>query len=771
MQKIVHTICPLAGDHVLCILKVLVEDGKIIKVESTDLPQCADHRCVCSRGLSSHRMVYHPDRLQYPIKRVGGRGEGKWQRISWDEALDTIAGKLLEIKEKYGPQALTIRSPGGSSNVGFLGRHMANRFANAWGSSVFEAKGPFADGGHPAANLMVLGDSGQMHHPRDHANARMLILWGWNPAVTYMRQMKDILDARDRGAKLVVVSPMYTHTVAKADQWIPVRVGTDGALALGMINVIIEQGLHDQDYISKYTVGPLLVREDNKTFLREKDVFEGTSDKTMVFDQKSGSAVTPDSPDATPALQGRYIINGIDCKPAFQLLADRAAEYPLRKVSEITGVPAETIRNLAVEYATAKPAAMKLSHGLTRTHHSSMNCRTIITLGAITGNIGVKGGGVSAGHSEYRGQEAYRIVFNSAAVMRPPGAPGTQEIPGSNSSFAGWIAMRDGQPYPIKVLISRFQNQVQCYGHHKSYFDVFSNMDLVVICDPFMTWTARYADIVLPETTIFEQMDIEKSEFYILGIQPVIEPLHESRSAFRIWSDLAQRVGLGHFFNQTEAEVIDILLDSSDPSLEGISWDRLREEVAIRANVPDAPYTSFEDKKFPTPTGRIQFYDERLIPFGEELMSHKENLESPVASPLAGQYPLTLLTIKTNLRTHSIKACDWILELQPEPLLDINPVDAAKRDIADGQIVEVFNDRGKAKVKARLNEVVPPGTVNMDHGWPYDAYIDGHYNELLHRVDDPNQIKPSLDIEPIVHNPHSADHLNLFDCLVEVRKA
>jgi molybdopterin-containing oxidoreductase family molybdopterin binding subunit len=296
-------------------------------------------------------------------------------------------------------------------------------------------------------------------------------------------------------------------------------------------------------------------------------------------------------------------------------------------------------------------------------------------------------------------------------------------------------------------------------------------MDLVVVFDIFMSWTAQYADIVLPETTVFEQSDIQVSRHHIVRMQKAIEPLYEARPAFEIWSDLAQRVGLGHYFNQTREEIISILLDSKHPSLAGITLDKLESEVVIRANVPTTPRISFEDRRFSTPTGKVEFYTESLVKFGEELPSHKEPLESPRAPVLAKRYPLSLFTVKRKTRTQTITACDWILELEPEPSLDINPIDATRRRISDGQVVEVFNDRGKAKLKARLTEVVSPGTVNIDHGWLAEQFIDGHYAELFLRIDDPQQINPALDIEPIVSDSRAAGHTLHYDCLVEVRSA
>ena len=760
-EKVFYNTCPAAGCHQYCATKVWVKDGKIFKIESADYPEEPDARMVCLRGLSSLRFVYHPDRLKYPMKRAGQRGEGKWQRITWDEAFDTIAGKLLEIKEKYGAHAVKVIS-GGSSSVGLInGLLIGIRFANTWGAGgAFEAKGYFSDGGAPAASLLILGVSGQTHDDRDFLNSMMLILWGLNAAVTNYLEMKSVLDARDKGVKLVVIGPVFDPTAAKADLWVALRAGTDAALALAMINTIIKQGLHNKDYIAKYTVGPFLVGEHTKLFLREDG-------KHLVWDEKTGKAMPCDAA-SSPALLGNFTVKGSRCQTAFQLLKERAAQYPSEKASEITGVPAETITKLAVEYATSKPSAIKMGYGMTRSLHSNQGCRAIITLAAITGNIGISGGGASSP------LEATPVTLNNNAVISPPGAPGSKTIPGSRSATRGWIAIREGKPYPIKALLCAYNNNLISYGNINGYLEIFSKMDLITVADVFMTRTAKYADIVLPEATIFERDDVAISHNHVLRMEKAIEPLYESRPAWEIWSELARRVGLGEYFQHTAQDYIKMLLESKNPSLAGITAERLEKEKIVRAKVPFIPEIPFGDKRFPTPSGRIEFYQEKWLEFGEELPLHKEPLESPRTSPLAQRYPLSLLTIKSRITTQTILAnIDWLEKLEkvePKAILDINPQDAQKRGIKDGDMVAVFNDRGKVKLKAMLNQSVPPGTVNTYHGsWP-EHFAEGHYNDLLYRVDDLTAINPSLEIEPIVSDSKAAANYNSYDCLVEVKK-
>ena len=531
--KVFYNTCPAAGCHQLCALKVHVEEGRIRKVESADYPGDPAARSVCLKGLAAPRLVYHPDRLKYPLKRIGERGEGKWQRISWDEALDTIAAKLLEVKEKYGPRSVKIMAAS-SSHVGILmGRLMAARFANAWGAGgVFEAKSHWlADMRVPAASLLTLGDSGQTHRPRDVVHSKMIIVWGGNPAETHFPNMRFILDAKDKGAKLVVIGPLFDATAAKADRWIAIRPATDAALAMAMIHVIIpgralRPGVCDPAYGR-----PFPGRRERRAVSQEDGkhtVWDGTAQGPLPFNAA-----------ASPILHGNFIAGGRACKTAFQLLTEKAAYYTPERAEEMTGVPAEEIRTLARAYAAAKPATIRMYYGVSRTLNSTLSCRAMITLAALTGNIGVPGGGAPVP------QVFSPIVLDEQAVANPPGAPGVQLLPGTPSSIRGWAAIREGKPYPIKVFFNAYRNDLQCDGHLEGYREIFAPMELVVVSDIFMTRTARYADIVLPDATIYERDDMVVNGDYVQLLEKAIEPLHEARTALDVWSGLAERVGLG----------------------------------------------------------------------------------------------------------------------------------------------------------------------------------------------------------------------------------
>jgi molybdopterin-containing oxidoreductase family molybdopterin binding subunit len=737
-----------------------VEDGEIRKLESADYPGDPSARSICLKGLSNGRVVYHPDRLKHPLKRVGDRGEGKWQRITWDEAFDAIASKLLEVKERYGPESVKVIAAS-SSHVGMLmGRLMAARFANVWGAGgVFEPKSHWlADMRIPAASLLTLGDSGQSHRLQDLIHSKMVILWGGNPAETYFPEMRFILDARDRGAKIVVIGPLFDATAAKADQWVPIRPATDAALAMAMIHVIIEEGLYDKDFVMRHTVGPFLVRGDTKLFLREEEAYR-------VWDLNA-NVLSSVGTTSSPALFGSSLVDGVTCKPAFQVLAERAAYYTPDRAEGITGVPADTIRGLALEYARSKPAAIRMYYGMSRTLNSTLSTRAAITLAAITGNIGLSGGGASIP------QITPSVVLDEQGVACPPGAPGVKTLPGSRSPIRGWKQIREGKPYPIKVLFNSYRNDLQCDGHVEGYREILKKVDLVVVMDIFMTRTAQFADIVLPEATIYERDDLVTATDYIQRMEKAIEPLYETKSALEIWSEIARRVGLGKHFQHAPQDYMRILFDSNHPSLAGITLERLEKEKIVRGNVPFPPEIPFARREFPTPSGRIEFYNELLAEFGQELPIHQETLESPRRSLLARQYPLVFLSAKFRATTHSVMAnVDWMQEVSTEPLLDMNPVDADERGIKDGDMVVAFNDRGRVKLKARLNEAVPPGTVNVPHGWWPEQFVEGHYSDLLHRIDDLSIIDPALEQDFVIRDPRACSGLIHYDCLAEVQRA
>lgn len=726
----VRTVCGMP-DYFRCGLSATVEEGAITKVRPADFPDKAD--CgACIKGLNTHHIVYHPERLQHPLKRSGSRGGNRWQRVTWEEALGYISNRLQEISHRYGSNSIAWMTPvfpnltyGGYSRLMSLTK---GTLVDWWGCG--DAAGPCAD-------IATFGHLTGEGHLISRSDPQFIIVWGYNPAVNVYHYMRRIVQARKKGAKVVVIDPRYTPTAVHADEHIPIRPGTDGALALGMINVIMQQGLRDRGFIIEETVGPVLVRRDNGMFLRESDFVDGGSaDRLMIMDEYTGRRQVYGTRESKPALTGTYSVAGIDCQPVFQSLVDMTQEYTPEKVAEITDVPAEVIRRLAIEYGTHKPASIFRGWGMQRTFYGDLACRAINTLAAITGNINM--------------ERPSNFVLNSRPFLMPDGPYSSIPV------MMLYDAITKGEPFAVKAIWCAGHNFVnQMPGTNRIVKEFFQCLDLVVVCDHFMTASAKYADYVLPAATFYECMDLCSTSFYNTYLQlqqKVINPLYESKPDFHIAAELGRKMGYGQHFEKSEEQFIEDLLTSDHPTMDGVSLERLR-EGPIMARTMERP------GKLRTPTGRIEFYVERLKQFGQELPVHIEPIES-ARSDKAVKYPLSLLTTHARNRIHSTLArVDSLRSLDPEPLVEINPADAQTRKIENGDLVRVFNDRGQVKLRAKLSHHIKQGVVDITEGWWPEDYLQGHHNELAH-----TRINPA---QQAILQSNAA----FFDVLVQVEKS
>jgi anaerobic selenocysteine-containing dehydrogenase len=772
-KKLVRVFSPGSGCHQRCVLWVELVDGKITRAQAAPFPEQPEATHCCVRGLASVALPYYPDRLKYPVKRAGARGAGKWEKISWEEALDTIAQKLIEVRDKLGSQAVLVNT-GGSSVVPNSGTvnsgAAAQRFVNLFGATVSE--GWSDDTGAQVADFFTHGQDWDRSDPRGMVNSNLILLWGCNPAESALRDMKFIGLAKRNGATLVDIGPIFDATAAKADSWIPVRPATDVALGMSMIQVIVAEGLHDEDYLRRYSVGPLLVRDDNGLLLREADITSGGSEEKFVaWDEASEQAMIVDQGQHdvpnTLALTGTFTVEGVACRPAFQKLVEFVNEqYTPEQAAEITAVPAESIRDLARRYALAKPACIYTNWGLGRYYHGNLSYRVQVVLAMMCGYLGKLGGGVHVGG----GSEAEQVWFNTSVVHKPTDASS------SGLTFDKVMqAIRTGDPYPIKMWICTFANPIHGVPNAHLWLEAIPELDFIVNINVRLDWTAEYADIVLPDTTIFERMTVSAVQQHVVLSGPAIEPLFEARTTTWIWSELAKRVGLGEYFQHTDEDYIRMMLDSEDPSLEGITFEKLQEAGGLmRANVPREPYVALSAMYFDTPTGRMEFYSERLLPYDEELPIFKPSLEVPY-SPQPEKYPLQFFSGRRRYYMQTMLGDISVLhKFVPEPLLDINPVDAEARGIKDGDMVEAFNDRGNMIVKAIVNPALPPGAVWTNHGPGPKEYQEGHYQHLTLPAYTEATSNPVHDIRWEQTRPWwkwaggQADII--FDCAVEVRK-
>ncbi|MFH2044687.1 MAG: molybdopterin-dependent oxidoreductase [Pseudomonadota bacterium] len=731
-KKVIQTVCNVM-DVYACGLSVEVENGVIIKISPAEMP-CSSDRGACKKGLAAAELIYHKDRLRYPLKRVGKRGEGKWERIAWDEAMEDIAGRFRRIAQRYESRSIAWVVKGYPETLkagGYL------RLASLLKGSRVSLVG-LGDSAAPCADIATFGCMFGDAHLSRVENPKLTIVWGQNPDVTDWRRMRKIMESKKKGCKVVAIDPRRTNTVSRAADWyIPIRPGTDTALALSMINIILEKKLQDKQFITESTVGPLLVRIDNGMLLREQDIKEdGSLQKFMVLDANTGEVQVADTQGVKPSLTGSCFAGSIECRPAFQLLADMVKEYTPERVSGITEIAVDIIRNLAIEYAIKKPASIHRGWGLQRTFYGDLTCRALSTLASITGNLNL--------------HIPTSFIEMSSSFTNPAGR--CTNIP--VMSVFDQIASQ--KPFPIKALWFASNNFVSQSPNRKRIIEkLFPQLELIVVSDLFMTETARYADYVFPVSSSFECTDFHYGLLswtnHMHLQQKVIEPLYETKPDFMIAAELAKKMDLGEYFNKSEEQYLDEILAAPHPLLEGISLERLKAGPVPERIIDKA-------QKLRTPTGRVEFYLERLKTAGQQLPCYIEPVES-VYSKKAKEYPLSLLTSHPRYRVHTMMGnYPVLMKNDPEPMLQINPVDAGYRNLKDGDIVRVFNNLGQVKVKAALSEDIKPGVVNIDEGWWPEQYIEGHINELTHDMINP--------VQAMIFEPNAA----YCDVLVEVEK-
>ncbi|MEM2134977.1 MAG: molybdopterin-dependent oxidoreductase [Candidatus Jordarchaeaceae archaeon] len=742
--RVVRTACPAHCGIDCCGILAHVKGDRIVKLEPADFPDPRDKR-ICLRGLSSLEITYHPDRLKYPMKRVGERGEGKFERISWDEAFTTIANKFREIGEKYGWRAIGWVLGGPGAGTTKFGAYL--RLASLTQSTRVSTWG-YGDAGLPCGSRVLFGT----HLPFTFflpylippSVPELVVVWGSNPAETQpLFMMRKIMDAKEKGAQLVVIDPRFTVTASKADEYLGIRPGTDAALALGLMHVIFKKGLQKDDFIRKYTVGPFLVRADTGKFLRGKDLGWKEKESYVVWDTVSNSPQIPSAPGIAAAITGTYRLNGLECKPSFQLLKELAEQYPPERVSGITGISAYLIEKLGVRIGSAETVAFVTHMGLARTYHGDISMRALGTVAAVTGNVNTSFG---SGHLP--------AVLNWQPFLHAvPERPSYHRL----GILQLYDAVIRGKPWPIKAVWLAFINFVnQCANSGKIIREVIPNLEFIVTVDMFMTPTARYADILLPTCSFLEFSDFLPHPYpYVQLQQKVIEPLYESKSDVDIAAGVAEKLGFAEYFSGGEEALIDLIMQH--PSLGGITREKLKQQGAMK--LPFIPDTGQKfDITFSTPSGRIEIYAEQLVEFGQALPIYLPPLEAPV-EPGKGKYPLAFIQGHSRFRTHSMFAnVRSLLEMNPEPVVEINPIDAKKRNIKDNDIVVVFNDRARTILRARVTEGIRPGVINITEGWWIGQFGEGSVNHLTHDVINP--------VHEFVYEPN----MSMNDVAVEVEK-
>lgn len=737
-ESFVYTCCPGWGDHEFCAIKTIVKDGKIVRTEKPRYTGAeADEGYICQKGVMSCRQPYNPKRLLYPLKRVGERGEGKWEQISWDQALDEIAAKLLELRDKYGPESLAmwdiVASVPPSQGLAAL---LASRFMGLWGASD-PVQGYGLDNGPFYAAFFDMGNfyKYMTTDPQNFDTSDYIIVWGANPIENQQRIAKHLVEAKSNGAKIVDIGLLFDGTAGFADEFVPVRPGSDPALSLTMANLIIQSGRYKKDFLLAYTVAPFLVRDDDDMLMRDAD------GNYLVWDEQQGRpvAMTPGeqaSPCETMELDGAHVVDGVECKTAFARLREHLESYTPEWQQTITGVAPEVVRRLTDEYVAAPNAYIFGALGL-RYQNQGESYRSFYLLGMLTGNLGRPGAGVT---SEML-PSGFPMAFNDAPITMPLGREGYKGKMMRQNEFINQVISQ--KPYPIKAFWVIAGNPVHNCPNRGLWLDeIFPQMELIVDVDIWMTDTGQYADYVLPDCMPFERYELVAAAAYnhIVLQEPAIEPQGEAKDPTFLYSELAKRVGLGEYFDKTAEEWIEIRLQSKWPMIANIepplTYERLKEEKVIRAATPPVAWDPFMGMQFDTPSRRLEFYCERLVPVNAQLATYIEPLEAPTLTSLGngtakGKYHF--FSGRQRFFMQSMFTDDPVMaDLSGGyPTGRINPVDAEAEGIVDGDKVEIYNDRGHVTIEMKLDQQIPPGTVQCWFGWRHDAFEDGMYSELI----------------------------------------
>jgi molybdopterin-containing oxidoreductase family molybdopterin binding subunit len=743
--KLFRTACPAHCGIDCCGIIAHVKGDRINKLEPADFPDGRDKR-ICLRGLTSLDITYHPDRIKYPMKRIGERGEAKFERISWDEAYELIIEKFKYISEKYGWKSIGWVLGGPGAGTTKFGAYL--RLASLTQSTRVSAWG-YGDAGLPCGSRVILGRQfpyGHLHVANfwQRKYPELLMVWATNPAESMpLQNMRKILDAKEMGTQLIVVDPRFTVTASKADEYVGLYPGTDSALALGIMNIIFQNDLHDKEFILEHTNGAYLVRSDTGKMLRGKDINAKKEEAYVIWYKPSNSHELLSRTNVKEAsLTGSYTIEGIKCKPALQLLIDLSSEYTPEKTAEICGLDKELIIKLAKRIANSNKVVFLTHMGFTRTYHGDISLRGVISVAAITGNITPS---VSSGYIP--------AALNWNPFLKAiPDKPSFHRMGILNL----YDAVISGKPYPIKALWFAFINFLnQCANSNKIIEQFYPKLDFIVQTELFITPSARYADLILPVCSFLEFSDFMNSPYPNIQLQQkVIEPLFESKSDATIVAELATRLGYGEYFKGGEEGLIDLIMASG--SFKGITRETLKTKAVQLPRLPEG--ASFP-LSFGTPSRKIELYAEQLYEDGEALPVYLPPIEAPV-TPGEKKYPITLINGHSRFRTHSMFAnVQALLDLNPEPLVDLHPIDAGKRDIKTGDLVTVYNDRARTTLKVRVTEGVKPGVADITEGWWIEQFREGSLNHLTHDIINPVQDK--------VYEPNM--HMN--DVAVEIIKS
>jgi len=715
--------CPAHNCGGRCLLIAYIENGRITQLDTDDRPDslAAPQLRACARGRAYLRRQYHPERLQYPLKRVGARGDGQFVRCTWEEALGTVAGQLQRVKAKYGNEALFVPYGTGSYNQ-LNGSHTARRLMNLFGGCL-GIYNSYSWGAINIATPTVYGTLVTGNQRQDWLNSRYIIMWGWNPA-----EMRDgtnsdyfVKLARENGAKVVCIDPRHSLSAAAlADEWIPIRPGTDTAMMSAMAYVMLTEDLYDADFVRTHCIG------------------------------WDSSQMPPGAENAET--YSDYLLGVRDGVPKTPQWAEA-----------ITAVPAATISRIAHEYAIIKPGVLYQGYGMQRRAYGEQVVRAGCVLAAITGNVGIPGGWTSGLGLQAPDGGPFWTLFptgeNPIKASIPVFLWSEACLRGHEMTSADGVIGSPQLKTDIKLIYgvatNCLINQHADVNRSAAILRDESKVEFIVVQDNFLTSTAKFADIVLPACTQFETWGVEDGWKYgdEVILQPkLVEPPGECKSDYRICADIANHLGFGNAYTEGRDEkawvewCLDRYRETRFPDLPNLETF-IEQNLGAYSKPVTQPAVGLADfrldpQKYPlkTPSGKIEIFSKTLyemgksdeipavpkyIPEWENPFPEDDNGSQTSGRRVAKKFPLQAIGHHSLARVHSTHANnDWLQEAFPQRIF-INPLDAAARGINDGDLVHVWNERGELVIHARLTSRIMPGVVDIPQGAWWNPDLDG----------------------------------------------
>jgi anaerobic selenocysteine-containing dehydrogenase len=732
--------CGLCISRCGCV--AVVEDGRFVALEPD--PAHPTGQALCAKGRAAPELVAHPDRLLHPLKRTRPKGDPDpgWERIGWDEALDLVAANLRRLAAEHGPEAVAFACASPSTSAIADSAHWIQRLMRAFGSPNLCASMELCGWGRLSA-IHTYGapmglEGGAMP---DFARAGCLLLWGYNPSIARLAHATAAVAARKRGARLVVVDPRRAGLANKADLWLRVRPGSDGALALGIAGVMIDRGWYDRGFVRDWTNGPLLVRSDTGNLLTERDLLpDGREGVYLAWDEAAERPVpyNPatgryESSGASPAVFGEYAVStaagDLVCRPAFQLVADLCRRHSPEMVEETCWVPRDQVEAAARLLWETRPVAFYAWSGVEQHTNVTQFHRALGLLYALTGSYDAPGGNVL-----FPAPPAANVTGRELPPPRRR-ALGFDERPLGPAGFGFtttdelYHAIECGEPYPVRALVGFGANLLLAHAEPRRGRAALAALDFYVHADLFMNPTAELADVVLPVATPFERealklgFDVSPEAQELIQLRrPAAVPRGEARGDTEIVFDLACRLGLGEAF--WDGDIDAAYREQLGPS--GVALETLRANpsgVRVPLQVRHRKYAEERDGVpvgFATPTRKVELFSQRFRDHGHApIPEYAEPLVGPATRPdLAARFPLVLTCTKSASFCESQhRGLPSLRKRARDPEVELHPDAAAARGIAEGDWVAIETPEGSVRARARLNDALDPRVACGQHGW------------------------------------------------------